>query len=68
METKNVIYLTGSASTFDLLSENNKTFARCSPISEKTINRYNLVQVDCEDEKDIYKDFLIYKNFIYFTY
>ena len=66
-ETKNVIYLTGSASTFDLLSENNKTFARCSPISEKTINRYNLVQVDCEDEKAIYKDFLIYKKNYKFT-
>ncbi|MBR3864539.1 MAG: LysR family transcriptional regulator [Clostridia bacterium] len=61
-ESKRIIYLTGRASMFDLLSENNQTFARCSPITDSMLKRYNLVQVDLEGQNDIYKDFLVYKK------
>ena len=61
-ETNRIIYLTGRASMFDLLSENYQTFARCSPITESMLERYGLVQVDCEQENNVYKDFLVYKK------
>ena len=61
-ESKRIIYLTGRASMFDLLSENNQTFARCSSITDDMLKRYNLVQVDFEGQKEVYKDFLVYKK------
>ncbi len=61
-ESKRIIYLTGRASMFDLLSENYQTFARCSPITQRMLKRYNLIQVDIEGQKEIYKDFLVYKK------
>ena len=61
-ESKRIIYLTGRASMFDLLSENNQTFARCSSITDDMLKRYNLVQVDFDGQKEVYKDFLVYKK------
>jgi hypothetical protein len=33
-----------------------------SPVPEKLLDRYNLVQRKCSDNKKIYKDVLIYKK------
>ena len=56
------IFVFERASQFDLLSENPETFMWVSPIPEKTLRRYDLVQRSCADNQKKYKDVLIYKN------
>lgn len=56
------IYIFERASQFDLLSINPETFMWVSPAPETLLNRYNLVQKKCADNKRVYKDVLIYKN------
>ncbi len=56
------IFIFERASQFDLLSENSETFMWVSPAPDKVLERYNLVQKKCKDNKKIYKDVLIYKN------
>lgn len=56
------IFIFERASQFDLLSENPDTFMWVSPAPQKVLDRYNLVQRNCVDNKKIYKDVLIYKN------
>jgi DNA-binding transcriptional LysR family regulator len=56
------IFIFERASQSDLLSRNKETFMWVSPIPEETLNKYNLVQVDCVDNKKVYKDILIYKK------
>ena len=53
------IFVFERASQFDLLSENPKTFMWVSPVPEKLLERYNLVQRVCEGNKKAYKDILI---------
>ena len=54
------IFVFERASQFDLLSENPRTFMSVSPVSQKLLDRYNLVQRVCEGNKKIYKDVLVY--------
>ncbi len=56
------IFIFERASEFDLLSENPDTFMWVSPASNKILDRYNLVQRKCVDNKKIYKDILIYRE------
>ena len=56
------IFIFERASQFDLLSENPDTFMWVSPAPQKVLDRYNLVQRNCVDNKKVYKDVLIYKN------
>ncbi len=56
------IFIFERASQFGLLSENPETFMWCSPVPQKYLDRYNLVQCDCVDNKKIYRDVLIYKK------
>lgn len=56
------IFIFERASQSDLLSRNKETFMWVSPIPEDTLKKYNLVQVDCVDNKKVYKDILIYKK------
>lgn len=56
------IFIFERASQFDLLSINNETFMWVSPAPKKLLERYNLVQRKCVDNKKIYKDVLIYKK------
>lgn len=56
------IFVFERASQFELLSENPETFMWVSPIPQKLLDRYDLVQVPCEENKKIYKDILIYKR------
>lgn len=56
------IFVFERASQFDLLSENPETFMWVSPIPDKTLERYGLVQRTCADNQKKYKDVLIYKN------
>ena len=56
------IFVFERASQFDLLSENPETFMWVSPVSDKMLQRYGLVQKKCEDNKKVYKDVLIYRE------
>ena len=56
------IFIFERASQFDLLSLNPETFMWVSPVPNRLLERYNLVQRKCADNKKIYKDVLIYKN------
>ena len=56
------IFIFERASQFDLLSENPDTFMWVSPASQKILDRHNLVQRKCVDNKKVYKDLLIYRN------
>jgi hypothetical protein len=56
------IFIFERASQFDLLSLNPETFMWVSPAPKSLLERYNLVQRRCADNKKVYKDVLIYKN------
>ena len=56
------IFIFERASQFDLLSQNNETFMWVSPTPPDILERYNLIQKDCKENKKIYKDLLIYKK------
>lgn len=56
------IFVFERASQFDLLSENPETFMWVSPVPDKTLERYQLVQRRCADGQKTCKDVLIYRN------
>ncbi len=56
------IYIFERASQFDLLNKNPETFMWVSPAPESLLQRYNLVQRKCVENKKVYKDILIYKK------
>ena len=56
------IFVFERASQFDLLSENADTFMWVSPVSQKLLDRYGLVQRSCPENKKLYKDVLIYRD------
>lgn len=56
------IFVFERASQFELLSENNEVFMWVSPLPEKTLERYGLVQRYCHENKKLYRDVLIYRK------
>ncbi len=50
------------ASQFELLARNPDTFMWVSPVPEKLLERYGLVQKVCGENKRVYKDVLIHKK------
>lgn len=56
------IFIFERASRFDLLSENPNTFMWVSPTPQKLLDRYNLVERKCVDNRKIYKDLLVYRK------
>lgn len=56
------IFIFERASQFDLLTTNPETFMWVSPTPQKLLERLNLVQRKCEDNKKVYKDVLICKD------
>ncbi len=56
------IFVFERASQFDLLAENIQTFMWVSPVPDKTLQRYGLVQRRCADNTRVYKDMLIYRK------
>ena len=59
---KRHIFIFDRASQFDLLSANSETFMWVSPVSQDILDRYNLVQIKCNENKKVYKDFLIFRK------
>ena len=56
------IFVFERASQFELLAENVETFMWVSPVSQKLLDRYGLVQRGCAENKKLYKDVLIYRD------
>ena len=56
------IFVFERASQFDLLAYNNQTFMWVSPMPDKILERYGLVQRECTENRRKYKDVLIYKK------
>lgn len=56
------IFVFERTSQFELLSRNLETFMWVSPIPNSLLERYDLVQKECSENRKIYKDLLIYKN------
>ncbi len=61
-ENERRIFVFERASQLDLLSENKQTFVWVSPVPEKILKCYGLVEKKCDDNKTLYKDVLIYKK------
>ncbi len=56
------IFIYERASQFDLLSENTQTFMWISPVPDKLLSRYGLIQRKCDENRKIYRDVLIYRK------
>jgi len=56
------IFIFERASQFDLLSENPETFMWVSPVPDRLVRRYGLVQRRCIDNRRVYRDVLIYRK------
>lgn len=56
------IFIFERASQYDLLSKNPETFMWVSPCPKEMLEKYNLVQRECKENKKVYKDLLIYKK------
>ena len=56
------IFIYERASQFDLLCENPNTFMWVSPVPQKLLDRYGLVQRTCVENHKIYRDVLIYRK------
>ena len=56
------IFIYERASQFDLLSENPHTFMWVSPVPQKLLDRYDLVQIKCAENRKVYRDVLIYRS------
>ncbi len=60
--TNHRIFVFERASQFELLSENHNTFMWVSPVPERVLDRYGLVQKPCADNTKKYVDLLIYRK------
>ncbi len=60
--TNHRIFVFERASQFELLSENPNTFMWVSPVPERVLARYGLIQRFCEDNTKKYRDLLIYRK------
>ncbi len=56
------IFVFERASQFELLTGNPDTFMWVSPVPQKLLDRYGLVQRICEDNRKTYKDVMIYRK------
>ncbi len=56
------IFVFERGSRLELLAENNAAYMWASPIPEKLLKRYGLVQRLCVDNKRIYKDVLVHRR------
>lgn len=61
-DAKKVIFVFERAIQFELLNDNPDTFMWVSPVPKSLLDRYNLVQIKCTENKKVYKDVLIHKK------
>ena len=56
------IFVFERTSQFELLTRNLDTFMWVSPIPQSLLDRYDLVQKECSENRKVYKDLLIHKK------
>ena len=56
------IYILDSAAQLELLSQNKDTFMWVSPVPQKILDRFNLVQKKCQLNSSRYMDVLIHRK------
>ncbi len=56
------IFVYERGSQFELLSRNSNCFMWVSPIPQETLDRFNLVEIPCNEELKIYKDLLVHRK------
>ncbi|SDA22766.1 DNA-binding transcriptional regulator, LysR family [Ruminococcus sp. YE71] len=56
------IFVFERGSQFDLLTDNEETFMWVSPLTDKMLERYDLVEKPCADNDKLYRDVLIHRN------
>lgn len=56
------IYVFERASQFELMSQNTETYMWASPLPEKLLRAYGLVQRRCDINRRVYKDVLIHRK------
>lgn len=61
-EVEKRIFVFERASQFELLAENPNTFMWVSPVPKNLLDRYNLKEITCDENKKIYKDVIIHRN------
>lgn len=61
------IFVYERASQFELLEGNKDTFMWVSPVPLETLNKYNLIQLECKGFSKAYKDLLVCKKTYSFT-
>lgn len=66
-QTPRRIFVFERGSQLDLLSENPQTFMWVSPLPERLLQRFHLVQRECADQRRIYRDMLIYRHDYHLT-
>ncbi len=60
--TSQRIFVFERGSQMELLNQNTECFMWVSPSPQYMLDRYNLVQIPCEDNKRVYRDVLVYRN------
>lgn len=61
------IFVFERGSQFSLLCENTETYMWVSPVPQKLLDRYDLIERPCRDNKRVYKDMLIYRKEYHLT-
>ncbi len=56
------IYVFERASQFELLSKNPETFMWVSPVPQKLLDRFGLVQLPCRENMKKYKDLIVHRK------
>ena len=56
------IFVFERASQFELLSQNPQTFMWVSPVPQVLLERYDLVERKCAENRRVYKDMLVYRK------
>lgn len=56
------IFVFERASQFEILSKNKSAFMWVSPVSDVTLDRYGLIERECEENAKRYKDVIIYRK------
>lgn len=61
------IYIYERASQFDLLENLDNTFMWVSPVPKELLDKYNLVEIKCNDNVNEYRDVLIFRKGYHLT-
>lgn len=56
------IFVFERGSQFELLASNPRTYMWVSPVPQSVLDRFDLIQKPCADNKRLYKDTLVYKK------